>query len=121
MSAALDLMRTIKALHQARLDEGASLEVVARRIGVSAQALDQWERRQVLPRPEHIFAWAKAFGKRLALVDVGAAVASREELTQIKSDLDDLLEGPELVDEYYRFIVAFAVVNIGSMLSEGKP
>lgn len=121
MSAALDLMRTIKALHQARLDEGASLEVVARRIGVSAQALDQWERRQVLPRPEHVFAWATAFGKRLLLVDHETAPVDWNVLTDIRKTLQDLLDGPALVEEYDRFCAAFGIVEIDTILAGMAP
>jgi len=121
VSANFDLMQTIKALHQARLDEGASLEVAARRIGVSAQALDQWERRQVLPRPEHIFAWAKAFGKRLLLVDHETAPVDLEVLTDIRNTLQDLLDGPALVEEQDRFFVAFGLVEIDTILAGVAP
>ncbi|PWR17705.1 helix-turn-helix domain-containing protein [Zavarzinia aquatilis] len=62
MSAARALFAVVTALAQARLEKGLTLEAVASRVGVSAQALDQWERRQVMPRLENLFGWARALG-----------------------------------------------------------
>lgn len=62
MSAARALFGVVTALAQARLEKGLTLEAVASRVGVTAQALDQWERRQVMPRLENLFGWARALG-----------------------------------------------------------
>ncbi|WP_165837799.1 helix-turn-helix domain-containing protein [Zavarzinia aquatilis] len=62
MSAARALFAVVTALHKARLEKGLTLEAVASRVGVTAQALDQWERRQVMPKLENFFGWARALG-----------------------------------------------------------
>lgn len=76
MSAANSLRTVIAALIRARLARGWSLARVGRELGVSGQAVGQWEAMSRLPCTENLFRWLEILGFEIAPTESGAFAAT---------------------------------------------
>lgn len=59
----------IEQLRAARIAQGLTRIAVARRLGIGANRIGEWERGDVVPKASALAAWADAVGKRLTLED----------------------------------------------------
>ena len=65
MSAATDFLTLRNALVKARADHGMTQQAVARKLGVTRQALSAWEQGVNFPSADMLFAWATVVGVRI--------------------------------------------------------
>jgi transcriptional regulator with XRE-family HTH domain len=67
MSAGGDFLSVMRLLVAARVAQGVTQLQIARRIGVSRQAIAAWENGVNVPAADKLFVWASFLGLRLSV------------------------------------------------------